>query len=129
METNGDKKIDMSVLLENRRKAMENLAKQPPVSYEEAKRQIQRLKSGKTHHEKMKEGMTFKERAKLAMEALAKQGPITLEEAKAQALWIRGDFPNKEEALKFVRSLTQEEYLNYINGSRPNPTNKGKNET
>ena len=60
----------------------------------------------------------FQERAIKGMKQLAKQGPVTLEEARAQALWIRKDFPNKEEALKFVRSLTEEEYISYINGSK-----------
>ena len=66
----------------------------------------------------MKPGMTFQERARLGFEALAKQGPVTLEEARAQTLWIRGDFKNKEEALKFVKTLSNEEYINYIRGTK-----------
>jgi hypothetical protein len=67
----------------------------------------------------MKHNMTLDEMAKLGMERLAKQKPTTIEEARAQALWIRKDFPNKEEALKFVRSLSEEEFIKYLHGSKP----------
>jgi hypothetical protein len=60
----------------------------------------------------------FQERAIQGMKLLAKQGPVTLEQAKAQFLWVRDDFKTYEEALKFVRSLTQEEYINYIHSSK-----------
>jgi hypothetical protein len=65
---------------------------------------------------KMKPDITFQERAKLGAEALAKQPPVTLEEMRAQSLRVRGDFPTQEEALKFVRTLTNEEYINYVKG-------------
>lgn len=61
--------------------------------------------------------VNFRERAALGFDNLAKQPPVTLEEARAQVLWLRGDFPNKEEALKFVRTLTNKEYVNYIKGT------------
>lgn len=66
----------------------------------------------------MKPGMTFQELAKLGAEALATQPPVTLEETRAQSLWVRGDFPTQEEALKFVRTLTNEEYINYVKGTK-----------
>ncbi len=66
----------------------------------------------------MKRGMTFQELAKLGAEALAKQEPVSFEEMRAQALRVRGDFKTEEEALKFVRSLTNEEYENYMGFKR-----------
>ena len=66
----------------------------------------------------MKPCMTFQELAKLGAEVLAKQLPVTIEEARAQFLRIRGDFKTQEEALKFVESPSNEEYINYINGTK-----------
>ncbi len=74
----------------------------------------------------MKRGMTFQERAKLAMEALAKQEPVSFDEMRAQVLRVRGDFKTQEEALKFVRSLTNEEYENYM-GFKKDSTPDEKN--
>ena len=70
--------------------------------------------------------MTFQEFAKLDAEALAKQGSVILEEARAQSLWLRGDFKTQEEALKFVRTLSDDEYINYVKGLRQNPAHKGE---
>ena len=67
---------------------------------------------------KMKPGMTFYERAILGAEVLAKQRPVTIEEMRAQFLRVRGDFKTQEEALKFLESLSNEEYINYIKGTK-----------
>ncbi len=74
----------------------------------------------------MKRGMTFQELAKLGAEALAKQPPVTLDEMRAQVLRVRGDFKTQEEVLEFVRSLTNEEYENYM-GSKKDSTRDEKN--
>jgi hypothetical protein len=63
--------------------------------------------------------MTFEERAKIGLEMLANRHPHTLNEMKAQALWVRGDFLTKEEALKFVNALSDEEYMDYITVNKP----------
>jgi hypothetical protein len=60
--------------------------------------------------------LTFELRAKICMDMLSKQEPVTLEYARAQTLKIRGDFATIEEALKFVNTLTNDEYINYVQG-------------
>jgi hypothetical protein len=58
--------------------------------------------------------------ALMGMEILAKQPPVSLEEMRAQALRVRGDFRTTEEALAFVRTLTNDEYVNYMQGTKQN---------
>jgi len=67
----------------------------------------------------MKPNMTFEDLAKAQREALTKQGPTTTNEMRAQFLRLRGDFPNEEEALKFINTLSNEEYEKYLNGNNP----------
>ena len=59
----------------------------------------------------------FQDNAIKGAKLIAKQLPVTLNEARAQFLWINKEFPSKEEALKFVNSLSDEEYAAHVNNN------------
>jgi len=69
----------------------------------------------------MHQNMTFQELAKQQQERQLKRRPHTLNQMRAQALRVRGDFSTNEEALKFVNTLSDEEYMDYINGKTKIP--------
>lgn len=48
------KGIDITILMENNRRAMELLSKQPPTTFEEAKEQAERVRNGTLSSSKKK---------------------------------------------------------------------------